>query len=66
MAHHTLCSSDGAEPGHTTANNEDFCRWDSTGGRDLAGEESSEMIGRLDNRLITGYVGHRTQRIVNL
>lgn len=66
VSYHVLGLGDGSKTGDTSTDDEDLRWWNSTGGRDLAGEESTEVRRRLDHGSVAGNVRHGRQRIVDL
>ena len=51
------------QTGHTGTDNQNLCRGHLARSGDLAGKEAAKVVARLDDRTITGDVGHRRQRV---
>lgn len=62
----TLGGLDGGETGDSGSDDEDLGGWGSSGGGDQSGEESAEVVGGLDDGLISGDVGHTGEGVEDL
>ena len=63
---HIFSLTDGCQAGNAAADDQNFRRRNLTSGSNLAGEETTKVIGCFDYGAIAGDVGHRAQGIEDL